>query len=99
MSQVGGTATGNPDEEVAPTVIDAYYSLLAEGVRLKDLPEEKRHFTKVDLDEALRILAEDTSKIISPAARYHALEQLARPLEGEGVAPERGLPGYVSPRQ
>ncbi len=96
MSQVGSTATGNASEEGAPTVIDAYYSLLAEGVHFKDLPEEKQHFTKVDLDEALRILAEDDSNTISPAARYHALEQLARPLEGEGLAPRRGLPGYTS---
>ena len=96
MSQVGGTATGKASEEGAPTVIDAYYSLLAEGVHFKDLPEEKQHFTKVDLDEALRILAEDDSNTISPAARYHALEQLARPLEGEGLAPRRGLPGYTS---
>jgi hypothetical protein len=95
MSQVGGTATGYPSEAGAPTVIDAYYSLLAEGGKLKRLPEEKQHFTRVDLDEALRILAQDDSKTISPAARYHALEQLARPSEDEGVSPERGLPGYT----
>ena len=99
MSQVGGTATGNPDEEVAPTVIDAYYSLLAEGGQLKGLPEEKRHFTKVELDEALRILAEDDSKTISPAARYHALEQLAQPLEGEGSRRSAASLATAVPRQ
>jgi len=94
MSQVGETATGYPDDEVTPTVIDAYYSLLAAGLHFKDLPEEKQHFTKVPLDEALRILAEDDSKTISPAARYHALHQLVQPLEDEGLAGKRGLPGF-----
>ena len=92
-AQVGGSAAEYPGE-AAPTVIDAYYSLLAEGSQFKKLPEAKQHFRRLDLDDALRILIEDQSGIIGPAARYHALEQLARPVE-EGLVPKPpGLPGY-----
>ena len=93
-AQVGGSAAEYPGE-AAPTVIDAYYSLLAEGAQFKKLPEEKQHFRKLDLDDALRILIEDQSGTIGPAARYHALEQLARPVGEEGLVPRPGgLPGY-----
>jgi hypothetical protein len=94
-AQVGGSAAGYSGGG-APTVIDAYYSLLAEGSQFKNLPEDKRHFQMLDLDEALQILAEDQSGAIGPAARYHALEQLAQPVE-EGFMPKPGgLPGYRS---